>query len=317
MPAPQLAPTPAAQTQPDRGIIVEAGNGARLRVFHLDTGAETDVNVPVAQYPDRPLVTGGAVVFLSGGNAYALASPFDGTPKLLGAAEHVFASVNPGRPWIIVNTPEGFAAQMVDVTGGAVTVRIPLPDGLTPLADMVGGLVMQDRDGTLRLFDTEAGRVLCTIGDAGLAAGDRVVLATHDTLVAWRACNNGQQCSLHLTDVSAGTDRVIAAPDGSTSFLAGGALSPDGTTLAAFVDQSDAARRTSSVVLTDTTTGALTPVANSAIEYGEDIGVAAWSPTSQWLYFCGGNGGPIKGYRLTNPAAIDLTIPGSYTFATD
>jgi hypothetical protein len=35
-----------------------------------------------------------------------------------------------------------------------------------------------------------------------------VVLAIHETLIAWRACNNGAQCSLHLTDVSAGTDRV-------------------------------------------------------------------------------------------------------------
>src|SRR6202022_4402687 len=120
----------------------------------------------------------------------------------------------------------------------------------------------------------------------------------------------GRLCLLHLTDVSAGTDRVIAPPAGSSEFLAGGALSPQGNTLAALVDQSDpAAGRNALVVLIDTASGALTPVANSAIEYGEDIGAAAWSPTSQWLYFCGGGVAPMKAYYPTNPAAIELTVP--------
>src|SRR5258706_11915004 len=87
-PTPGSAPALAARARPDRGIIVEADSGSTLRVFHLDNGAETDVSVPLAGYPDRPVVTGGSVVFLSNGNVYALASPYDGSPTLLGAAAH-------------------------------------------------------------------------------------------------------------------------------------------------------------------------------------------------------------------------------------
>ena len=318
VPAPESAPALASQARPDRGIIVEADSGSPLRVFHLDTGAETDVSVPLPGYPERPFITGGAVVFLSDGNVYALASPYDGSPTLLGAAAHAFASGNPGWLWVVVDSPVGLTAQVLDVTGRVITAQIPFPDGLTPLAPLTGGLVVQDRDGALRLFDPEARSVLCTIGDAQFPAEDRVVLATHGSLIAWRACTSGQPCSLHLTDVSSGTDRVIAPPSGSTFFLAGGALSPEGTTLAAFVDQTNATtERKALVVLIDTASGALTPVANSAIEYGEDIGAAAWSPTSQWLYFCGGRIGPMKAHYGTNPAAIELTIPNSYTFASD
>ncbi len=88
--------------------------------------------------------------------------------------------------------------------------------------------------------------------------------------------------------------------------------------MAAFVDQPGAAaERKGLLVLIDIASGAVTPVANSAIEYGEDIGAAAWSPTSQWLYFCGGGTSPMKAYYPSSPAAIELTIPNSYTFASD
>jgi hypothetical protein len=317
-PAPESAPSLPSQDRPDRGIIVEADSGSALRVFHLDTGAETDVSVPLAGYPERPFVTGGAVVFLGGGNVYALPSPYDGSPTLVGAAAHAFRAGNPGWLWVVVASGSGSTVQLLDVTGRVITTQIPLPDGLTPLVPLTGGLVVQDRDGTLRLFDPEARSVVCTIGVAQFPAEDRVVLATHGSLIAWRACGGDPACSLHLTDVSKGTDLVIAPPNGSTFFLAGGALSPEGTTLAAFVDQADASTgRKASVVLIDTASGNLTPVANSAIEYGEDIGAAFWSPTSQWLYFCGGGTGPMKAYYPTNPAAIDLTVPNSYTFAAD
>ena len=66
------------------------------------------------------------------------------------------------------------------------------------------------------------------------------VVGIHGSTVAWRSaaarCNTSSEGELHITDTTTGTDRVLAAPKGQCGFDGGGAFSPDGSRLAAFVD---------------------------------------------------------------------------------
>jgi hypothetical protein len=121
---------------------------------------------------------------------------------------------------------------------------------------------------------------------------------------------------LHLTDVSAGTDRVIEGPPQSDGFIAGGAFSPDAGTVAGFVLQRPAIGSIhAELVLVDVKTGHVAgPVADSAVNIGETIVAAAWSPTSHWLYFSG-IADPMMAYHPATTKAIRLGEAPSYTYA--
>jgi hypothetical protein len=143
------------------------------------------------------------------------------------------------------------------------------------------------------------------------------LIDSHEDMVAWSdrspLCSTGA-CPLHVTDVGTGKDRLVAPPVGGAGYLRGGAFAPDGATLAAFVPGASGGS-SALLVLIDLTTGRVEgPIPGSEVPVGEPVVAAAWSPTSHWLYFSG-LGAWMKAYRPGDGSAIELTRPGSYTFA--
>jgi hypothetical protein len=144
------------------------------------------------------------------------------------------------------------------------------------------------------------------------------VLDSRGSVVAWTeaggaSCTSGE-CRLHITDVSTGSDRVIVAPAGSHGFLGGGAIAPDGRTLAAFINGS-ADHRTAALVLIDIPSGHVAgPVEQSTVAISEPAGAARWSTTSQWLFFSGLDG-LLREYATGDSGAQSIPEPASYNFA--
>jgi hypothetical protein len=139
--------------------------------------------------------------------------------------------------------------------------------------------------------------------------------------VAWQAvdgCPGNAECPLHITDMANGKDRVVAPVPGHAGFIGGGAFSPDGRLLAAFVSAGPDIGRTGAVanapeaqlVLIDEGGSIATP-SNAVVPVAEPAGAAVWSTDH---VFFGGTAGVIHTYAPGDTQAITLKIPSSYSF---
>src|SRR5690348_1081106 len=173
----------------------------------------------------------------------------NGTVYRLDPGSTRLRAVGTGSDLFRATTPRLFYVQVGDrverwrATRGRVAGpwRIPAGYRLTdpPLAVADGVLVETDGDGidtTLARWDTGSGRVtpLGTVWhpiDTFRAGGART------SRIAWVDCppSGAPPCALVLGDSITGARRRITAPTPGTGFLYGGAFSPDGTRLAAFV----------------------------------------------------------------------------------
>ena len=130
---------------------------------------------------------------------------------------------------------------------------------------------------------------------------------------------------LTITDLSNGRRRVVQAPSDSLGFIGGGAFSPDGSTLAAFVQLNHVLGpglngQVMELVLINTATGSLHPVSGSATEFGEAYGFASWSHDGRWVFFGGltsqsgvGVLGHMGAYRPGTSRAAELRLPANYS----
>jgi hypothetical protein len=149
----------------------------------------------------------------------------------------------------------------------------------------------------------------------------RTLIDGNSAAVAWQSmdgCNSDAECPLHITDMASGKDRVVAPLPGHAGFVGGGAFSPDGRLLAAFVSARTDTGQIGAVanvpeaqlVVIDDGGSVATP-SNAVVPVGEPAGAAVWS--SDHVFF-GGTAGVIHAYAPGDTQAITLKIPSSYSF---
>lgn len=275
----------------------------------------------VPGYPNRILSVSGAVVYTSGGTAYAAFEGLRGKIDTLGPADRVIASSNPGQVWLVRGTPLRAETVQLACVGGCAYVLsppIPVPKGFTPVAPAAGQLVLTTGPPPTNrpsvVWNPFPGRVTFTFPQPVTD-----VIDTHDNRVAWMyrdasVCRDGE-CSLHVTDVSTGADRVVAPPPGHAGYIGGGAFSAAGGFLAAFVSVTgDLSKAQPVIIHADQAPGTIVEMQSATMPVGEAVGAAEWAPTDNVL-FVGGLSGTMLACLPGSPTPISIGIPPSYTFA--
>ena len=282
-------------------------------VVPLDGGPTSTLLPAGPPDPQRPVEVPGGVVFLRRGLAYFFATPGHGAPQPLGPADHLFGMLWPG----LVGVQRGVGPAPVTVQfvttpgiGGSNSPVWRLPAGYEALAQAGSGLLVRNGDGQLRIWSLDGGQLGPIIGQP------RSVIDTRDDEVAWRAsteCDNDGECPLHITDINTGVDHVVAPPASHGGFLDGGALSPDGRLLAAFVAAPFAKHPQAELVIVDVGTSVIKHLANSVVDVGEPVGAAVWTADATTVFFCGLNG-QMHAYQPGDAGAVTLNVPASYSF---
>lgn len=276
-----------------------------------------------------PLVRrGDAVFFARDGRAYIL-DDLHGSPRDLGPASFVFGGSDNTTVWTATTTQDSGTITRLDDRGNRTGGPWPVPAGyrisLQFLPKELDGRILLARgpidSGSLYAWDPEGGGFI-QVGDARFTVDTYQQPGAAAGTLAWipqESCQSGlRHCALTITDVSV-TDiaknqtRTVDPPSDSNGFIGGGAFSPDGRTLAAFVlapatKQGPAAR----LVLVDVASGALHEVRGGQISIGETYGFATWDPTGRWLFF-GGLQQPLRVHRAGTDDAIALNLPANYT----
>jgi hypothetical protein len=283
------------------------------RLVPLDGSAPSTLMPRGPGDPERPLEVAGGVTFVHRGLAYFLATPVNAPPQGLVPADHLFPMLWPG----LIGVQRGIGPESVSVqfvaTTPAVGANSPvwqLPAGYQPVAQDGGGILLDDSSGDLRTWSIDGGRLGPILGRAAS------VIDTHVDEVAWRAsagCQGGE-CPLHITDAATGADRVVAPPRGFHGFLDGGAFSPDGVQLAAFVSAPPTTGPHAELVVIDVGASSINQVGNGVVQIGEPVGAAAWTPDATTVFFSGNNG-PMRAYRPGDTRAFAMPVPASYSFA--
>lgn len=321
-PPPTTEPGPgrlAIEGGPRRGQLAYAERLGGVRIVDLATGRSEWAPVDADPYPARLFAVGRSFVFLADGEVWTVADLVAGDAvepdaRLLGPADSALRGDQPGTLWLVTGTPpRPVEATLVTLGGQRSSGPVALPAGTAPVAAVAPGqLVLQRRgDRTLLLYDTASGLVADGLGRPG------DVVDAHGRLVAWLAGGDGVcsgSCTLHLSDLAERVERVVAPPPG-LAWFGGGALSPDGRTLAAFAgpagrDGDGSAR----LVLVDVATAGAVVVPGSDVPVGEPVGAAAWSATSGWVLFSGLGGG-MRAHLPGAGSARWIGLPPSYAFA--
>ena len=279
--------------------LVDAGADRNVTVVPLGAGRRIVEPQHATGYPDRPVRTAHGVVFVAGGIAYNLGYPFLGPPRPLGPAEQVLAEGDSPTVSVVRQVSGSATVASVPVDPGFVagTETFTLPAGYEPVARVSRGFLLQADDGQLRVWN---GTLVATLGRA------RSVVDVNGDEVAW--VDTASQ--LHITDTASGRDAVQAPPAGHSGFIGGGAFSPNGAFLAAFVDGpgSSAGPQAQLVVIGPKADPA--PVAT--VRVGEPVGSAVWTPDGSWVLFCGLDG--MRAYEPGRAGVVDVGQPGSYSF---
>jgi hypothetical protein len=285
-------PDPPATLPGSTGIRVVT-LGPRIQVAELDTGEVTTVGT-VGTPPFSPwagVARGSGVVMV--GSAGVLYFPDlvpEATAVSLGEGDHVLASDQADRVWIVVGYPFGdrlgfvplaggassTTAREVDLTGAVTAGPIALPDGVTAIEGMPGGLLVHGPDG---VFLVDRG------GGARRVARGTPIDTFGANLVHF-VCDPDMRCGFQVTDVTTGERRRIeGARDLPAGFYFGAAaVSPDGTLLA--WDTHVEGQQPGMEVI-DLTTG--TVVRSDGFL---SSGSVAWSSDGRWLIRASHSGGP-------------------------
>lgn len=124
-------------------------------------------------------------------------------------------------------------------------------------------------------------------------------------------CHN-TGCTIALADFDHGQTTVVQSPTGESGFYAGGAFSPDGTTLAAFAaTTAGTSNPGAELALIDVTHGTARLIDDSYVPVGEPYGFATWSPGGNWLYF-GGLSEKVKAHHRGAHDAVALNLDPVY-----
>lgn len=301
-------PVPVPQL-PGAGETLVYGAGPLTLATVGSSGTASFPGTVTAGYPVKPVAVDDGVVFISDGEAETI-SPTLGFISL-GPATSEFASTRPGWVWLARLDPAGALLREVRFDGTDSGPEVALPPGSLPVAAVDEGVVLRDPDQMLEIWNPADRTTSLRLGPVAS------LIDARGGLVAFTRsfCADGTDCDLHVMNVGSGRETRIKAPPGTGGFVGGGAISPDGTMLAAFVGGTDDDRGpTVDLVVVDLRTARTSPpIPGSHIVVGESVGSAAWSPSGRWLFFCGLEG-PMNIYAPGDPSAAALDQLGSYAF---
>ena len=284
---PDLAATPV--------VYVSAGQLATTTLGGSRPG-QIGVIAGQAQPANRSEPEGRSVVFLAAGATGEQAEEIgpSGTITGLGRATGVLPGP-PGQVGLVLEDDDvaaGPPPYTLRVAGGPPSSSPPLaiPAGTSPVAILSAGRVALRSDQTGDLLIWSPPRAPTT--DLGPSVG---IVGVSNTVLAWlssRDCATATACPLHLFDLARGTDHLVQPVPGSHGFAPGGAFSPDGTRLLAFVVPSGVSSGPAQLetVIVDPATGRSTPIARptpTLLVPGLPAGNAWWTPDGSWLVFGG------------------------------
>jgi hypothetical protein len=327
-PGPTAAPTGEVSALSGY-TLVAADAGADVAIAPFSGARRTVAGFVAPGYPEIPVRTGGSVVVVTAGTAYALTPPLS-APVAIGPADHVFPALTPGGVgiWRTSVAPPTMGFVAVPGTGATGSATVTIPPDLRPLAELPSGILVENVQifrGRLRVWRPSAvggpGTFVRTIGTAS------AVLGSSGDRVAWLAaagCTSNGECPLHITDAATGIDAVVAPPPGFAGYLPGGAFSPTSNQLlGAYVFnpvQQAAAARLVLVTFTATTgqRGRWTPVLvpQADVDWartGPPLSVV-WTPDGAHVLFSGSSG-RIHDYRVgaTTSGATEQPASASFT----
>ena len=262
---------------------------------------------------------------LNGGNRIAELDTGSGRVHSLGAGINLTTTTD-GRDLLVALDPSHLVE--LSPTGARLSPVWTVPSGYTlntyasqhPLAAVAGGIAVESaRPASL----TSGAYVLAiwypTRGTIRVLGRDAFVIGSYTppganhSLLAWiDGSGAGVDVNrLAITDTATMTTRLISSPlsgvfssavqqygsdvgEFGSNFVGGGAFSPDGRQLAAFVsafrphDWPNA-----QLVLVNPSTGSVQLIANTVIQIGEPAGWATWSPTGSDLFGGSYREGPV------------------------
>jgi hypothetical protein len=214
-----------------QGRTVVEVHGGRLLSFSARDLAGTPLGFfdRAPRFAGGPIQVSGDAVAVVDGMAYA----FDPHEMVrLGLADSVIANVGDTAVWLVrgrAGSPQ--TVSLMAVTGDQEEATTRLPAGTTVVADAGPGLLVRRGSQPPMLWVPRTGRIAyrfpATFGDL-VATGD-----PYEPHVAWRddRCE-GDQCGLHLTDITTFVDQLLRPPAGYAGFLPGGGFSPDDSPIA-------------------------------------------------------------------------------------
>ena len=260
----------------------------------------------------------------NGGTRIAVLDIRSGRVRSLGAGINLTTTTD-GRDLLVALDPSHLVK--LSPTGARLSPVWTVPSGYTlntyasqhPLAAVAGGIAIESTRPSpvsgayvLAIWDPSRGTV-SVLGRDAFVIGSYTPPGANHSLLAWVDGGGGgaDVNRLAITDTATMTTRLISSPlsgvfssavsqygsdvaEFGSNFLGGGAFSPDGRQLAAFVsafrphDWPNA-----QLVLVNPNTGSVQLIANTLIQIGEPAGWATWSPTGSDLFGGSYREGPV------------------------
>jgi len=233
----------------------------------------------------------------------------------------LFRTLDGSGVWVASGLVGSTTLRKIDTSTNAVGRSVPLPAGYTvtdPPSAVVGGilLISGDYPRTLSIWDPGTGvRELAT--NVGILGAVHTSPGAHSSQVMYRDA----QEHLHIVDTASGQTVPITVNGTVPRTIGGGAFSPDGRTVAAFmnVSTSDVGRvtggRIAQVMLVDAATGAGRVIEHQPVEFGEEYAWATWASDGSRVFF---GAGPFEesafAVGLRDTSAIALPVASNYTW---
>jgi hypothetical protein len=235
----------------------------------------------------------GQTVFISADRRYLLMSQ---TPTSL-----TQTPVGGGRPRLL-NLPRGWY-----LPGGNGLADPVAGQGL----DAANGILVQSRESPgfrvrrIAVWNPRTGAVT-VIGRARAVIDAYTPPGARYSLLAWlpAGCPSPGSCLVKITDTASGAVTTVRSPSPG-GFATGGAFSPDGSSLAVFVNAPSA--RSARLALVDPATGWLRIARTPAMPLGIDYGWARWLPAGGRLIASTATGGYLV--KAATLGALPLRMP--------
>jgi hypothetical protein len=324
---PRLPPIAARVAMWPMGYPLGVGNyaGPPFVIDDLRTGHYVQtgrVNLCCGDYQPLMITVGRWFVY-AGNGATAIRSNLRGRPRVLGRTAFFAPSATPGHVWLVYTGRRSARIRQVRVDRGAPGPAITLPPRTQLVAGTRAGLLLQNRNGRLRLW--LPGHPMRPLpGNPSWGNG----FAVTPTLIAYGTrCRNASipasasfepntgyaVCSmLRVFDVRSGRVHSFPAPIGTTGwvppeFYLENPISLGGARMAAEAVVPSAANNRGRLYVLPIAGDDRRPVAVPA-SAGHLFSKAAWSPGGSWLLYQGRRFS-LWGYNVHTHAVRSTSVP--------